>query len=121
MASLDDIYARMPRANCKGLCQAYCGFIACTELEAKRMEEAAGGVKLAVGADGFCVYLKEGRCSVYAERPFVCRLFGAGTNPLMLCPHGCQPDRRVNDTEARAIQRQISKIGGEPVLSALPR
>lgn len=39
---------------------------------------------------GRCHLLKDGRCSIYADRPLLCRLFGAV--PKMACPFGCKPD-----------------------------
>ncbi|MES2019261.1 MAG: YkgJ family cysteine cluster protein, partial [Pseudomonadota bacterium] len=36
-----------------------------------------------------CVHLGEQGCTVYHERPLVCRLFG--TTPRLACPHGRGP------------------------------
>ena len=36
-----------------------------------------------------CVFLREGACSVYARRPFACRLYG--TTPAVPCEAGASP------------------------------
>ena len=36
-----------------------------------------------------CAFLVDGRCSVYARRPFACRLYGTG--PAVPCEHGAGP------------------------------
>lgn len=39
-----------------------------------------------------CPLLGPGGCTVYADRPLVCRLFGATAGVMDLaCPHGCGP------------------------------
>ncbi|MGQ3066141.1 MAG: YkgJ family cysteine cluster protein, partial [Sphingopyxis sp.] len=39
-----------------------------------------------------CPLLGPGGCTVYADRPLVCRLFGATSGVMDLaCPHGCGP------------------------------
>lgn len=48
-----------------------------------------------------CPFLKDERCSIYAERPPICHLWGA--TERMPCPHGCKPDGPLlTDDEAHA-------------------
>ena len=43
---------------------------------------------VAVDADGVCVFLtNDYSCSIYDERPEVCRKFGEDNHPLLQCPH----------------------------------
>ena len=112
MATLEDIYARVPEIECKGLCHGACGPIPATPLEFERMEKA-GGKAPGHGADGTCTYLSNGRCAVYADRPLICRLWGVVSANLMRCPHGCRPKRSMPEVESRAQLRQVQAVGGK--------
>lgn len=103
------IYDALPKVACRGLCVEACGPIACTSGEALRME-FAGGKPLAFDAETLtCGYLRAGRCTVYAVRPFVCRAFGAVEG--MRCPFGCEPDRHIDRDEETRLFRQLEATG----------
>lgn len=96
MDKIEKIYAKLPTMDCKGLCAESCGPIVFSQAEADRM------VKKGITPPGFddsatCTALRAGRCSIYANRPLVCRLFGASQG--MICRHGCKPSRMVSDAE----------------------
>ena len=66
-----------------------------------------------------CFFLKEGQCSVYADRPTGCRIY-----PLVLnergrlvrddeCPH--RAEFALDPTQKRRIQRVISHLARRPV------
>jgi len=90
----EPLYARVPSSNCKGLCRTSCtGGIPTTPEEKRRLR--ARGVTLLPLAEGDsgepCPALTIlGQCSVYEDRPLICRLWGTAEN--MPCPHGCVPD-----------------------------
>ncbi|WP_233702101.1 YkgJ family cysteine cluster protein [Iodobacter ciconiae] len=48
-----------------------------------------------------CPHLADKGCTVYLERPLICRLFG--TTPALACPHGKQPEMMID----KAIEQQI--------------
>src|SRR4051812_46284531 len=88
-ARLDALYARLPAIVCRGECAVTCGPIVLTEVEARRLQGATHlkprTVFLPVAivdAHGDrrherCIYLDaRDRCSAYAVRPFICRVFG---------------------------------------------
>jgi len=50
-----------------------------------------------------CVYLGENGCSVYAERPLICRVFG--TTPRLPCPNGKRPAQMLDVRLDQDIQR----------------
>ena len=111
LRQLQRVYDQIPDVQCKGLCQAFCGVIAMSALEAERIEERTGQPLKVVDEKLRCAYLTaEGRCSVYDVRPFICRLWGA--EEKLLCPHGCHPsnDRILRTGAARALQDQIDEI-----------
>ena len=108
---LADLYARLPRINCQGKCQEACGPIACSQGEAKLMERRAGRPLTFSSETGRCTYLNDaGRCDVYRERPFVCRIFGVA--PKLPCVWGCQPERVLSQDEAFELFRATLDIGG---------
>jgi len=46
----------------------------------------------------YCEYLDaDGRCSVYEERPIICRAFGVCRSPLLICRKIGQGDFQIND------------------------
>ncbi|WP_353653664.1 YkgJ family cysteine cluster protein [Mycobacterium sp. DL99] len=82
--SLERIYRSVPTVACKGLCAEACGPIGMSEEERRRL------LKRGVLIDGSleCPALVDDRCSVYEDRPLICRLWGAVES--MPCPHGCE-------------------------------
>ncbi|MBG0825983.1 hypothetical protein HS048_35520 [Planomonospora sp. ID91781] len=95
--ALEELYARLPDVACQGLCADSCRSpIDMSDLERERVRIACG-VRIpprdSWPAGAACPALTaEGRCAAHAVRPTICRLWGAGTNPAMACPHGCAPD-----------------------------
>lgn len=119
---LEAVYRRVPDVKCKGKCAECCGPILCGGAEWARIVPLAGAVA-AIGGDLSCPLLKDGRCSVYAVRPLICRLWGAVK--AMRCPHGCRPSRWLSDAEARDLLNTVAdlsdgRIGG-PVADACMR
>ena len=97
-ARLEAAYARVPVLACQGHCYTSCGMIECSDRERDRIAQA--GVTLptlaefrAMDREGVTVVCPAlsptGRCTVYAIRPMLCRLWGAVEN--MPCVYGCQP------------------------------
>ena len=84
--ALEVLYAQVPRLACKGLCHASCGPIGMSAAEEARI----GPVDVKPGTLE-CEKLVLGRCSIYAQRPMICRLWGVTEE--MPCPHGCIPER----------------------------
>lgn len=59
-----------------------------------------------------CSMLNEdGSCDAYAVRPTICRLFGVVKDRLE-CPHGCTPERWLDDDESRVLLERADVIGG---------
>jgi Fe-S-cluster containining protein len=75
-ATGDDI--NVPCGTCNACCRTARMEIDVLADEAAVIEhtlDAAGNRKLAKNPDGSCVYLVEGKCSVYANRPRACRTY----------------------------------------------
>jgi Fe-S-cluster containining protein len=116
-AQLDAAYAQMPTVECKGLCQDGCGSVAMTPLEQQRILTRHGVSLPLVGAfamndpDARCPALVDGQCSVYADRPWICRAYG--TIEDLTCQHGCKPATGwwPKDQVLRSLA-QVKKISG---------
>ncbi len=86
--------ARVDSLKCKGLCVECCELIPYP----KRIRDLYPGLDLPANhfqvtfrtADGKkpCPFLTEGRCSIYANRPALCRLWG--NTERLRCPFGCE-------------------------------
>jgi Fe-S-cluster containining protein len=62
------------------------------------------------GEDYYCPALADGRCTVYEDRPTICRLWGAAQS--MPCPHGCTPADALTQEESHELLRQAGEAGG---------
>lgn len=107
-------------SKCKGLCQAFCGpqWMSKTEYEniPSHLRQPKPDFALAIkqcGAreDAFykqqpipepaCGYLTtDGKCSIYAYRPFVCRTRGSNHNQMNRCPYGCEETLSDSDWQS---------------------
>jgi len=116
--SLEDVYRKIPQVECKGLCIDSCGPIAMSKAEDDRLRErgveippmAEAVAKIERGQDYSCPALKDGRCSVYEQRPTICRLWGATES--MRCPHGCTPANALTQTQSHELLRSSAQVGG---------
>lgn len=95
--SLERIYRAAPQVECKGLCSDTCGPIVMSREERSRIAQRgviipppdSALANLIDNPDYRCPALDDNqRCSVYEDRPLICRLWGAVQS--MPCPHGCE-------------------------------
>jgi hypothetical protein len=103
--TLVELYRKLPGIPCKGLCVDSCGPVAVGAAEHRRMT-AAGGPFTYQPETERCGYLVDGRCTVYRDRPFICRLWGVEES--MRCPYGCVPDRVVPHDEGVALLERLA-------------
>jgi hypothetical protein len=114
-ATLDAIWARIPDAGCKGLCQDCCGPIGMSEVERDRIHRRHGlTIRDAETKPGTldCPALgSDGACQVYGDRPTVCRLWGSVE--ALPCPHGCTPlAGRLPDVDSTRILGETLALDG---------
>ena len=102
---LQKLYAKIPNANCKGLCAQACSFVMCSKFETKLIAEKHGDADLLQNP---CPKLVNGRCSIYEDRPFVCRAFGVV--PGLPCTFGCKPDSKLTAKQAYKIFHAIEEL-----------
>src|SRR5215471_3974627 len=106
-AALETIYAQVPSIACKGLCQDCCGPLGMSYLEWIRIKRASP-LRLAEAKHTTCPLLKHGKCTVYALRPLICRLWGTTEN--MPCFHFCKPERYLTITEADELMHAVEAL-----------
>jgi Fe-S-cluster containining protein len=108
---LRELWAKIPKVECKGLCDNSCGPIECSTLERRLIEDRAGQKLHANTPGATCSMLRNGKCSVYSARPVICRLWGV--TEAMACPHGCKPERFLSDREALEFIVGAMELAGD--------
>lgn len=104
LRALDALYAELPSVECNGLCSEACHYIGMTKVERERIM-AAGGPEIQIW-QGPCPALSiMGRCTVYENRPAICRMFGVVED--LRCPYGCEPERFMTREEARDFMTRL--------------
>ena len=112
--ALQKIYDRIPDCHCKGLCQGACGPVPFSAIERAKVEHLAEweewkGLGSVPKSDGLtCAFLKDNKCSIYENRPLICRLYGSVKETLQ-CDHGCRPT--MTETQARNLIKDSEKVG----------
>lgn len=122
-SGLEQLYALIPRMKeCKGLCRDGCTVVPSTPMEKKRIEKASGkefrAVPHPIWSNRCSMLTDEGRCSHHPLRPFLCRAFGAVAHPLLVCRHGCEPERWLSYQEFVEISKAIELLGGKMVVQS---
>jgi len=86
----------IPSVSCKEGCHECCGIVPFSTWELGRIEPLSYKTIT-------CSYLNESGCSIYRERPILCRLMGASMEPKLACPYGCIADNPLSIEDTRAI------------------
>ena len=132
LEDLRALYDELPSLNCKGLCANSCGPIDMTDVERGHLRDL--GVEIPVftveaarrwaenqrvddcpalgpmGSHPLLPNVRIARCTVYEDRPLICRLWGLAES--MPCPHGCKPERYLSDEEAYDFIFRAMEVGG---------
>lgn len=98
------LYRDIPAFKCVQGCTDCCGPVpfAKSEWNAVKDKRVASGIT--------CPYAVNGRCEIYDQRPLICRLFGAVDHPIMTCPKGCGPGKKLKNSEARKMITEHHKL-----------
>ncbi|MBD1575650.1 YkgJ family cysteine cluster protein [Vibrio sp. S11_S32] len=96
---------RIPSFECKPGCHDCCGPVTTSSEEMSRLPVKTDAEHDAALDDYNCVHLGPNGCTVYEERPLICRLFG--TTPRMACPNNCRPDEMIDPKTERQIHHYI--------------
>ena len=115
--TIESLYANLPKIHCKGLCHASCGPIPMSAAEDIKISELYPHLDMgtesllarARNGEFKCSALtKDNRCSIYKDRPLVCRLYGVVKK--MACPYGCKPSRFMPEAKSRDLINRMDKI-----------
>lgn len=129
LQELHDLYGELPRVkDCKGICWNACGPIDMSDAERRRITEL--GVDIPVFTTErsrqwsnneplYCPALKFSPddypggvgCSVYDDRPLICRVWGVGEGDLA-CPHGCETTGTLTYEDVCNLMMRSFEIGG---------
>lgn len=124
LAEIENLLGKLPKFSCVEGCSACCGPIMASRLEWKRIEKETGigedeyqkqmGNKISnvfAGGDMNCIFLKQGRCSIYAIRPAICRIFGVSEHPRLICPKGGIPESVITKEDTDRALDVIMSLG----------
>lgn len=113
-AIVEQVYAALPQLDCKRKCWDACGPIVMTLVEEDRLR-GRGIPRPHPRFDLSCSALVDHRCSIYADRPLICRLYGMvkGYKHGMECGFGCVPERWLSRLESDALLERLCDITGD--------
>ena len=98
--NIDEIYNKIPASICEKGCFECCtNMIQFSPSEMERM----GNYEY----NGICSHLKEGKCSIYENRPFLCRIYG--TSEILKCDD-CVPEKLLSETETANLVHQYTTL-----------
>lgn len=104
------LYDEVPDVECRGLCHGACGPIRMSVAEHDRIREAHG-VEIPTSGVQRCPALGLFKqCTVYEDRPMLCRLWGATTE--MPCRYGCRPRVYLRPDAGRRLLDESIRLGG---------
>lgn len=122
---LQALYDSLPTVECQGLCYRTCGPIQMSVAEHTRIRTKHGveiqpftDSRSKAWADGArldCAALdRMGRCTVYEDRPMICRIWGVGRGE-MACPWGCTvTGERLRNRDVMRLVGESYRIGEHP-------
>jgi Fe-S-cluster containining protein len=105
---------------CKPGCGDCCGAVPWSAEEWAKVKDrvpAVVAVEIMDIGDGGVIPLRKGTttcpffsggCTVYDDRPFMCRLYGTAPDARLTCPHGCRPKQMISAAKARALTNEYS-------------
>lgn len=106
MSSLKELYNKIPKFTCIPGCHACCGPVPCNPEEQAALHLGTPIIPTKID-NVTCIFLTDQGCSVYANRPFMCRLFGTTQN--IRCPRGAKPNKLLTPKqEKKILQKYIT-------------
>ena len=103
---IDQLRLQIPSFACVPGCHDCCGPVTASSEEMARLPMKSDAEHDAALAEYNCVHLGPQGCTVYDQRPLICRLFG--TTPNLPCPRGQGPEVPIEPTVERQIHQLIA-------------
>ncbi|ABE54793.1 protein of unknown function UPF0153 [Shewanella denitrificans OS217] len=97
---------RIPTFECVPGCHDCCGPVTTSAEEMSHLPVKTDAEHDAALEEWNCVHLGPHGCTVYEERPLICRVFGTTSN--MLCPNSCRPKEMIDSKVERQIHHYIA-------------
>ncbi|MHC4272255.1 MAG: YkgJ family cysteine cluster protein [Planctomycetota bacterium] len=119
---LSELDAHLPAMRCDRDCDLCCGFVSCSATEFDDVMALARANRIEPRRQGMtCPFYLEGRCSVYAVRPFTCRLFGHVDEASLTCPRGYNTNIAAEEVRRlrEGYERERSMAGGRNLHEAV--
>ena len=102
---IQKLYDKIPSFHCKEGCVRCCdNWVQCAPEE----EQRCGKFEF---CDRNCPKLTDGGCSVYEDRPLICRLFAS--SEIMPCPYGYGPENPLSEEETKEILKTYLRLKKE--------
>lgn len=106
--TLPIVYPKLPAMRCDRGCGECCGPVTCTKPEYDSITEYAASHGIAPAAQGItCPWYRDGGCSVYEVRPWVCRMMGHV--PRLHCARNY--DVLIGEKKERKAFEQYMRVG----------
>lgn len=97
---------QIPSFDCVPGCHDCCGPVTTSSEEMARLPRKSVEEQEAALSELNCVHLGPQGCTVYEERPLICRLFG--TTPRLPCPRGRRPDEMIDPGAEQLVHQFIA-------------
>ncbi|MFJ4383154.1 YkgJ family cysteine cluster protein [Pseudomonas sp. NPDC089408] len=96
----------IPSFECVPGCHDCCGPVTTSAEEMARLPRKTQAEQDAALERLDCVHLGPNGCTVYEERPMICRLFG--TTPQLACPRGRGPEPMIDPAAEQLVHQFIA-------------
>lgn len=123
LKKLEQLYSQIPAICCKGLCYTSCSIIPASKIEMKIVKEKhqinpfytmldaivkVNNIEYMKEKFPVCQALVNGRCTIYSDRPAICRLYGVVEN--MQCEFGCIPEKMLTAQQGYDLIEKIENL-----------
>jgi len=104
------LYKQIPTFKCPPGCNRCCGPVPITDFEAALLG-IPGAKATPTKLDGhLCMFSSKNGCRAYHIRPFMCRLFGSVSDPLLVCPYGFAPKNPLSEEDGKRLTEEYKKL-----------
>lgn len=101
-----DLRRQIPSFECVPGCHDCCGPVTTSSEEMARLPRKTAAEQDAALEALNCVHLGPDGCTVYEERPLICRLFG--TTERLPCPNGRRPETLIHPRVENQVHEFIA-------------